>query len=96
MSETLISEQDLINSICLHHAREKHIMPEDVEVVLHFSDERGYEAEIFTFGATTFYNEGNIITSLRLWVEDYLNMDPYSTAIRLDLVEGQGIVAYVK
>lgn len=96
MSETIILEQDLINSICLYYAREKHIMPEDVEVVLHLTDERGYEAEIFALGTTAFYNEGNMIASLRLWVEDYLNMDPYATAIRLDLVEGQGIVAYVK
>lgn len=96
MSEILIPEQDIINSICLYYAREKHIMPEEVEVVLHLTDERGYEAEIFSSGITAFYNEGNMIASLRLWVEDYLNMDPFATVIRLELVEGQGIVAYVK
>lgn len=96
MNETLIPEQDIMNSICLYFAREKHIMPDDVEVVLHFTDERGFEAEIFTAGLITFYSEGNIIASLRLWVEDYLNMDPSDSVIRLDLIENQAIIAYVK
>ena len=92
--EIVIPEQDVINSICLYHAREKNIIPEDVEVALMYDDELGFEAEAFSNGMSTLYKEGNMISALRVWVEDYLNMNPFSTSIRLELDDEQGIIAY--
>lgn len=95
VEEIIVPEQDVINSICLYYAREKHIMPEDVEVELLFDDDRGFEAEVSANGMQALYNANNMISALRLWVEDYLNMDPYGTSIRLELDDEQGIIAYV-
>lgn len=93
--EIIIPEQDVINSICLYYAREKHVMPEDVEVELLFDDERGFEAEAHVNGVVTLYSVGNMTSALRIWVEEYLEMDPYATGIRIDLDDEQGIIAYV-
>lgn len=94
--EIVIPEQDIINSICLYHAREKNIMPEDVEVELIFDDELGFEAEAYSNGMLTLYKQGNMISALRVWVQDYLNMNPFSTSIRLELDDEQGIIAYAE
>ncbi|MBQ0138432.1 MAG: DUF2653 family protein [Kurthia sp.] len=95
MSEFILPEQDVINSICLFYAREKHILPEDVEVELLFEDDRGFEAEVYANGAQTLYNEGNMISAVRLWIEEYHDLDPYATGIRLELDDEQGIIAYI-
>lgn len=95
MSEIILPEQDVINSICLFYAREKHVLPEDVEVELLFEDDRGFEAEVYVNGAQTLYNEGNMVSAVRLWIEEYHEMDPYAAAIRLELDDEEGIIAYV-
>lgn len=59
-----------------------------------YDDELGFEAEAFSNGMSTLYKEGNMISALRVWVEDYLNMNPFSTSIRLELDDEQGIIAY--
>ncbi|GEK35461.1 DUF2653 family protein [Kurthia sibirica] len=95
MEELIISEQDVINSICLYHAREKLIMPEDVQVELTYEDDAGFGAEAESNGQQTFYKEGNMLAALRIWVEEFLELDPYGTAIRIELHDEEGIIAYV-
>lgn len=97
MSELILPEQDVINSICLFYAREKYIMPEDVEVQLIYDDDRGFEAEVFARGIEALYNEGNMISAIRLWIEEYHGMNPYSASIHLELSDekGVGIIARI-
>lgn len=95
MEELIISEQDVINSVCIYHAREKLVMPEDVQVELTYDDEMGFGAEAESKGQTAYYKEGNMLSALRIWVEEFLEMDPYSTAIRIELDDEEGIIAYV-
>lgn len=95
MEELILPEQDIINSICLFYAREKHILPEDVEVELMYDDDRGFEAEAFANGMSGLYNHGNMVSAIRLWLEEFLNMDPYAAAVRIELDDERGIIAYI-
>lgn len=65
----LFTGKNVVNSICLHYAREKYIMSEDVEVELIY-DDRGFEAEVFARGIEALYNEGNMISAIRLWIKN--------------------------
>ena len=50
MEKLIVSEQDIINSICIHIALQNETKPEEVEVELMYDDEEGFSAEAFVLG----------------------------------------------
>ncbi|WP_075981666.1 YxcD family protein [Bacillus massilinigeriensis] len=89
-----ISEQDIVNSICLYIAEKKQISPEDVEVELMFDDDYGYSAEAYSLGRKQILITQNIIEAIRIWLEHVLHQDPFSP-IELILDDEEGIIAIV-
>jgi len=89
----IISEQDIINAICLSQAYHKNIRPEDVLIELTYEDETGFGAEVETNGQIEVFNTAAMIGALRVWIKDVLHGDPFSTGIELILDDEEGIIA---
>jgi hypothetical protein len=94
MEKLTIPEQDIINALCVYTARKKELKPEEVEIELMYDDEYGFSAEAYWNGRKQVYVMINIIEALRLWLEEYLNKDPYS-GIELVLDDEEGIMALI-
>ncbi|AZV60793.1 YxcD family protein [Peribacillus frigoritolerans] len=94
MERLKISEQDIINAVCVYIARKKQVQPNEVEVELMYDDDYGFSAEAFVDGRKQVLITINLIEALRLWLDEYMNKDPYS-GIELVLDDDEGIVALV-
>ncbi|MBM7693780.1 hypothetical protein JOC77_003224 [Peribacillus deserti] len=93
MEKLIISEQDIINAVCVYISRKKQIRPEEVEVELMY-DDYGFSAEVYTDGRKQVLITANLIEALRLWLEEYMHRDPYA-GITLVLDDEDGIIAQV-
>lgn len=94
MEKIIISEQDIINALCIYIARKKQINPEEVEIELMYDDDYGFSAESYVNGRKQVLITVNIIEALRLWLDEVLNEDPYS-GIELVLDDEEGIIAVI-
>lgn len=94
MEKLVIPEQDIINAICVYISRKKQIKPEEVEVELMYDDDYGFSAESFVNGRKQVLVMSNLIEALRLWLDEYMNRDPFA-GIKLELDDEEGIIAYV-
>jgi hypothetical protein len=70
------------------------VKPEDVEVELMFDDDYGFSAEVYVDSRKQVLTHGNLIEALRLWLEEFLNRDPYA-GIQLVLDDDEGIMAII-
>ncbi|WPK11045.1 YxcD family protein [Lysinibacillus louembei] len=95
MEQLTLFEQDLINAICIFHARFKNVQPENVEVELMYDDLAGYTAEAYVNGQVELYNTVNFITALRLYIDEKLQRDSISARISLDIDDEAGMIANV-
>ena len=76
MEKLILQEQDLINAVCLFHAKFKQTQPENVEVELCYDDEVGYTAEAYYNGAMDEYKQAHFITAIRLYIDCLLYTSP--------------------
>ncbi|AYV68552.1 DUF2653 domain-containing protein [Niallia circulans] len=95
MEKLIIPEQDIINAICVYVARKKQVRPEEVEVELMYDDDYGFSAEAYVHDRKQVLITQNMIEALRLWLDEYLNMDPYM-GLKLVLDDEEGIIAIAK
>lgn len=93
MEKIVLSEQDIINSVCIFHGKFKNRRPEEVEVELLYDDASGYTAEAYVDGEMELYNTVNLIFAIRYYIEEYLNRDSKSCRITLHLTDDEGIIA---
>ncbi|HHY72076.1 MAG TPA: YxcD family protein [Bacillus bacterium] len=94
MERLVISEQDIINATCIYISRKRQVKPEEVEVELQYDDDYGFSAEVYVDGRQQILTAGNLIEALRLWLEEFLNSDPYA-GIQLVLDDDEGIIAVI-
>ncbi|MGI8386691.1 YxcD family protein [Robertmurraya sp. P23] len=94
MERLMISEQDIINAVCVYVAKKKQVNPEAVEVELMYDDDYGFSAEVFVDDRKQVLITANLIEALRLWLDEYLGRDPYAP-IKLHLDDNEGIIAYI-
>ncbi|CAM4091856.1 YxcD family protein [Lederbergia lenta] len=94
MEGLIIPEQDIINAVCVYISRKKQVTPEEVEVELMHDDDYGFSAEAFVDGRKQVLITANLIEALRLWLDEFLNEDPYA-GIKLLLDDEQGIIAEI-
>lgn len=94
MERLKISEQDIVNALCIYVARKNQIKPEEVEVELFYDDDEGFSAEAHARGMKQALTTANMIEALRMWLEQFLNEDPYS-GIKLVLDDEEGIIALI-
>jgi hypothetical protein len=95
VEKLIISEQDIINALCLYTAEKKQIGPEEVEVELMYDEDHGgFSAEVYANERKQILITLNIIEAIRLWLDQVLNIDPFS-GIELVLDDEEGIIAYI-
>lgn len=94
MERVIISEQDIVNALCIYISRKKQIKPEEVEVELMYDDNYGFSAEAYANGRKQVLVTVNLIEALRLWLDEVLHRDPYA-GIELVLDDEQGIIAVI-
>ena len=95
MDKLIISEQDIINAICVYHSRKKYVTHEEVEVELIYDDDDGFSAEALVNGQQQILITADIIAALRLWIDEYLNKDHFSASIKLQFNDEDGIIAVI-
>jgi hypothetical protein len=96
MGEIKISEQDIVNALCLHIAHKRQIKPQEVEVELMYDDDYGFSAEAYVSDRKQVLITANIIEALRFWLDTVMKIDPFSAALDLVLDDDEGIICYVK
>lgn len=94
METLIISEQDIINAVCVYIARKKQVQPQEVEVELMYDDDYGFSAEAYVGGRKQVLITINLIEAIRLWLDEYLDRNPYA-GIELVLDDEQGIIAVI-
>lgn len=94
MEKLIISEQNIINAVCVYIARKKQVKPEEVEVELMYDDDHGFSAEVFANHRNQVLITANLIEALRLWLDEFEGHDPYAP-IKLHLDDSEGIIAYI-
>jgi hypothetical protein len=96
MEELTISEQDIVNAICLDMSQKHRTTPENVEVELMFEDDDGFSAETSINGRTQLLTSFDMIQSIRYWIGEVLHEDALAAGIQLVLDEEEGIVAVIR
>ncbi|MBS4205501.1 YxcD family protein [Lederbergia citrea] len=94
MERLMIPEQDIINAVCVYISRKKQVKPEEVEVELMHDDDYGFSAEVFVDGRKQVLIAANLIEALRLWLDEFMNENPYA-GIELQLDDEEGIIALI-
>ena len=94
MEKLIIPEQDIINALCVYISRKKQVKPEEVEIELMYDDDYGFSAEAYVNDRKQVLITTNIIEALRLWLEEFMNRDPYA-GINLVLDDEEGIIAEI-
>ncbi|MDF2909867.1 MAG: hypothetical protein K0Q56_748 [Sporolactobacillus laevolacticus] len=94
MEEITISEQDIVNALCLHLASKKGLSPNEIQIELMFDDDYGFSAEAYIGERKQILIEANIIEAIRFWIETEKGADPYAASLRLECNDELGIVAY--
>ncbi|WP_010677991.1 YxcD family protein [Bacillus timonensis] len=93
--ETLtLSEQEIINAVCVYVGLKKQVKPEEVEVELMYDDDYGFSAEAYVNDRKQVLIMANLIEAIRLWLGEFLNRDPYA-GIKLVLDDEEGIIAHI-
>jgi hypothetical protein len=96
MGKIKVSEQDIINALCLHIAHKRQITPQEVDIELRYDDDYGFSAEAYVNDRKQVLITANIIEALRYWLETEMSIDPFSAALELVLDDDEGIIAYVE
>lgn len=93
----IISEQDIINAICLSQAYHRGTTPDQILVELTYDDEpvEQFGAEVEVGGHVFNLDKADMVGALRAWIKDVLKGDPFSSIIELTLDDEQGIIAKV-
>ncbi|MFY0543614.1 YxcD family protein [Brevibacillus sp. H7] len=94
METIKISEQELINAICLHVAHKKQIQPGDVTVELMWDEDYGFSAEVHALNRQQILIEANLLEAIRFWLQTQLHRDPFSAGLKLVLDDDEGIIAF--
>lgn len=91
-----ISEQEIINSLCVYIADKRRVSANQVEIELMYDDDYGFSAEAHVNGRSQILITANMIEALRMYIEYELNRDPFAAKIELKLDDDEGIIAYVQ
>ncbi|RFB09967.1 DUF2653 family protein [Bacillus sp. HNG] len=94
METLILSEQEIINAVCVYIGLKKQVKPEEVEVELMYDDDYGFSAEAYVNDRKQVLIMANLIEAIRLWLGEFMNRDPYA-GIKLVLDDEEGIIAHI-
>jgi hypothetical protein len=82
-----LSEQDIMNAICMHIAERKQIKPEQVRVQLMWDEDLGYSAEVLVDGRNQILIEANILEAIERYLLVLWDQRVYRSQISLEIDE---------
>jgi hypothetical protein len=82
-----ISQQEIINAICLHVAERKQVAPTQVEVELMWDEEHGFTSEVTVYGRSQYLVESNMLEAMERYLLKEYDMRVYRDQIKLDVEE---------
>ncbi|QWH61297.1 DUF2653 family protein [Bacillus mycoides] len=96
METIKISEQELINALCVYIAKKRQVGPEEVSVELMYDDDYGFSAEVEVNGRQQILIQANLIEALRLLLDREYNVNSFAARLQLELDDEEGIYALAK
>lgn len=96
METIKISEQELINALCVYIAEKRKVGPEEVLVELMYDDDYGFSAEVEVNGRQQILIQANLIEALRLLLDREYNVNSFAARLQLELDDEEGIYALAK
>ncbi|MCG7345388.1 YxcD family protein [Sporosarcina sp. ACRSL] len=95
MAKLMLSEQDIVNAICMDQARQLNVLPEDIEVELEYDDYE-FTAEVEFRYQKRVLGSFDMIQAIRFYIKEVLQEDPYAAGIKLLLDRDEGIIASIQ
>jgi hypothetical protein len=80
-----LSEQQIINAICMHIAERKQLQPSQVEVELMWDEDHGFSAEVHAEGRSQILIQANMLEALERYLLKEFNVRVFRDQIVLDL-----------
>lgn len=80
-----LSEQEIVNAICLHMAERKQIHPTQVQVEMLWDEEQGFAAEVTAQGQMQEISASSILEAIERYLLKEHQMRVFRSQIRLDL-----------
>lgn len=80
-----LSEQEIINAICLHMAERKQVSPEQVSVNLAWDENLGFSAEVTIAGRQQYLVEANMLEALERYMFSHYNQRVFRSELELDI-----------
>jgi len=80
-----LSEQDIMNAICMHIGERKQIKPEFVQVQLLWDEELGFSAEVIAEGRNQILIEANILEAIERYLLNLWDHRVYRSQITLEI-----------
>jgi hypothetical protein len=82
-----LSQQDIMNALCMHVAERKQIKPEQVTVELMWDEDLGYSAEVLAEGRNQILVEANILEAIERYLLVLWDQRVFRSQISLDIDE---------
>lgn len=82
-----ISEDEIINAVCLNIADRRGVQPTDVEVQLSWEEDYGFTAEIWVSGRSQYLIEANLLEAIEQYMFTEYNKRVYRSNIKIDADE---------
>lgn len=82
-----LTEQEIINAICLNMADRKRLKPTDIEVEMMWDEDLGFSAEICAEGRSQMLIQANLLEAIEQYLLNQYQMRVFRDQIRLVLEE---------
>ncbi|WP_138493285.1 YxcD family protein [Paenibacillus pinistramenti] len=81
----ILTEDEIINAVCVHTASRKQIRPSDVQVELAWDENTGFTAEVWAGGRNQYLVEANLIEAILLYMHEEYGRRVFKDEVRLEL-----------
>jgi hypothetical protein len=82
-----LSEQEIINAVCLNMAERKRLKPTDIEVEMMWDEDLGFSAEISAEGRSQILIQANLLEAIEQYLLNQYQMRVFRDQIQLALEE---------
>jgi hypothetical protein len=80
-----LSEQEIINAVCLNMAERKRLKPTDIEVEMMWDEDLGFSAEISAEGRSQILIQANLLEAIEQYLLNQYQMRVFRDQIQLVL-----------
>lgn len=81
----VLTEEEIINALCIHTANRKQIRPSEVQVELAWDEDTGFTAEVWAAGRSQYMIEANLIEAILLYLHQEYGIRAFKEDVELDI-----------